>query len=459
MSFQPDRVDDELTISYNQNPDGTYVDSIYSGRGGRGFFKTRRNLTSGVEGYQKRNPKTEAEELTIDNYGYYGEENETPKTKNSMYGSSYYETPKPKPQVKKMTGMTYPKSSGGNPKEKDIKTSDAIQNYLIGMESDFKPTIPVKREKGVIKHYEKLCWYVRGCKIKNPVVHLNITQIAKEYGCTVSMIRDVHAICAKTTLTGYSAHVKCEAYPILNQCPWNYCDSNNNKPARKKYFANIVNGHNDYEAVVKRDIFKLSKKGAMYSLLEYQDDNEMYPFRELMVKYDKLLSEKKKSIRKYYKKYPRSGEDYLKEIIALSKGVPLSLIEEMQRKEYKPKFKKDYGDDVYYLRIMNGGGSTPMDVFTNIATMCPISLGSEKLKYFDPPPPRSKNMITKLSKERVLKLLKLLEMLKKDHGMTTTIPFQLCLHGDGLDRASAIAGEQHCVALQVCIKMSAKRKR
>ena len=171
-----------------------------------------------------------------------------------------------------------------------------------------------------------------------------------------------------------------------------------------------------------------------------------------MEEYDRRIkrTEFKKHLKQWYKdeKCPKSGMDYLKYLINLSKKIPLSEIEKMERMDWiSPRFKTRMDDPTvseaafqrpeksYYVQFLSG---------------CPFYEGTKELRYLYP----VQKDVRVVSLPRHKQVLNLLKLLKRDQGVVPTIPFKLVVVGNGFNGKTHYSMLPGVVTLNVCVKVS-----
>jgi hypothetical protein len=349
---------------------------------------------------------------------------------------------------KKINGMYYPKSvkneiksNSKNNKTKQKKT----QIDFIELEKNYKPKIKIKKSK-VIDHYETLCWYFDGVDIKKKIIEIDIGSIFQKYNPDISscVIRNIKPICSNSTLDGGIIHVNCIDYPVFNICTFN----SNIDREKKSYFANIPPGSSNFKNVEKIDIVQLSKESPIDVLLSYKDDDEEYPFRDLVKEYNNLYSREKVNMRKKYGEHlPKNGINYLQEIVDISNHIPSGEIDKMDSVEYeKDNFKIHQKTNNAEMAIVNPSNS----YYYQFASRCPFYEAKPKLLYFTKPP-RSE-IVGKIGLPRHKALMKVLRLLKKERGIIGKVRFEaLCWRKmETLFRVS----KPNCVTLKICFKIT-----
>ena len=319
-------------------------------------------------------------------------------------------------------------------------TTKEDQNYYISKEINYKNPQKKTEKPKIVNYYETLCWYFEGNDIKDVCdVKLGLGQILKKYNAKSYIIRDIRPVTGKSTLDGIFAHVICVDYPLLNRCKF----SSNREKFQKQYFANIAPGNNTFEKIEKIDILNDRRNVAFDQLLGYMDDNENYPFGNLVVSYNNLdKTTLVKLKRGYGKELPKDGMDYLKQIITVSKKIPFEEINKMGTNEFmNEKFKTPHNKRVSEMSIVNPTHSQ----FYQFASMCPFYEGRKRLKYFNilPKDPISET----ISLPRFKELLKILKLIKRSDGTSLTTTFRL----NSPRNLKFI--KQNCVSLKVCAKI------
>ena len=143
-------------------------------------------------------------------------------------------------------------------------------------------------------------------------------------------------------------------------------------------------------------------------LLEYQDDYENYPFRELVKQYNKLYNGEEVKLRKVYgEDLPKNGKEYLQEIVNISKNIPSEGINRMDSDEFKKdKFGTNLRSKPSKMFIINPSKS----YYYQFASRCPFYEGSKNLLYFTYP---KQERVGTISLQRHIELIKVLKLLKK----------------------------------------------
>ena len=395
--------------------------------------------------YLDSTPKDDGENLIINNSSNYKRE---PNKFRTDFG--YQEEKEKFSGVKKINGMHYPrnvkneinsKSKNRGNKTKQKKT----QNDYINLEKNYKPTIKIKKGK-LIEHYETLCWYFYGADIKKKKIEIDIGRIIKKYNPTTSVcvIRDIKPTCANSTLDGGIIHVKCIDYPLFNICTFN---SNVDNEGKKCYFANIPPGSSTFKNVEKIDIVQISKESPINVLLSYKDDNEGYPFKDLVKEYNHIYSINKGNMKENYGRHlPKNGIEYLQEIVDISKDIPSFEINKMDSSEYeKDNFKIHQRTNNSEMSIVNPSKS----YYYQFASRCPFYEGRKNLLYFTKNKKKRSATITLQRHKMVMKVLKLL---KRERGIISKVNFSaMCPRVmETLFRSS----KPNCVTLEICFKIT-----
>ena len=417
------------------DPDGNYFDSTPEDQN-QFFRKNPRNRRNSGDG-----------EITLNNTSStFNEHN------NKDYPQPYYSQYGPK----KLHDMVYPtdvKNEVVKEGTKPIQKNSSYQEGLIQKERNFKVD---KRSKKIQfkKYYTKLQWYFKGDSLNNGnnIVILNVGEIIKHFGADRATIRDIIPIWGHNTIIGHTAEITCLSYPDLNR---ELCTSNIRTNIGKKYFVSIYPGHEKYDVIERKDILRICKKSAARTLLDYEDDNETYPFRGLVERYDRLISDKKfvREIKKKFKKIPKNGEQYIKELVELSKMIPLKRIEEYRAKEYTSKFRKRNDDP-----SISEGVFIPRDLreedksYFKFLTSCPLFEGKNQLRYINDDPFK-KNAMT-VSLQRHMEVVKLLKLLKCDQGVIKSVQFKLNLNGNEFSQRSHHRETPNCVTIKICVKVN-----
>lgn len=386
-----------------------------------------------------------------------GDENEVTLDNSSSVNINEYKNEKfhyPsafKSPLKKLPGKVYPYDKTGTKNHSSQNRSGNPlheQEYFINNELKFKP------KKGKIKfkkYYTRLEWHFRGDKPEGEgIVYLNVGEIIEHYGVNRAVVRDIIPIWGHSSMLGHSVKIICIGFPGLNRMS---CTTNIKSAEKSSYFASVCPGiKEDYLFVKKKDVLKIGKKGAIASLRDYVDDNESYPFKMLMEDYDRRIKKAafKKKLKHWYKDEmcPKTGLEYLKHLIQLSKKISLSDIEEMEKKKWiESKFKTRMDDptiseavfqrpeDSYYVQFLSG---------------CPFYEGAKELRYFHP----MKRDVRVVSLPRHKQVLNLLKLLKKDQGVVPTISFKSIVVGNNFINRPRYNQLSSVVTLLVCVKVN-----
>lgn len=412
----------------SSDPDGSYFDSTRYRQRKKPIEEEKDEIDLNNSSFYPSNPTQSSVEITD-----FTDSNNTGKF-FTTYG---------KPPVKKIPDKVYPKNGGvkTGSTQKNTKT----QQYFIEKEPMYAPKKKVKFKK----HYEKLEWYLTGTRVENPIVNLKVSEIIARFGAKRAIIRDIIPVWGHSTLLGHSAKITCTQYPGLNR---DTCTSNI-EMGSQRYFASVCAGmRQDYKVTERADVLQISKskKGTVKTLLDYMDQNECYPFKELVENYDKQMRMKEwlREMKKDYRSYPKSGMEYIKNLIAISKDIPLSEIEKMEKTDWiKAMFKTRMDDpSISEGAFINPEGSK----YVQFLSGCPFYEGLGELRYFTP----IKKDARVVSLPRHKQVLRLLKMIKEDQGMVPLVPFKLVVKGRGFGMKSHYNQLPCCVTLKVCVKVS-----
>lgn len=415
--------------NYLADPDGAYMDSTPK--------KQPRHYNDNFSSYSDGEYDTldNSSSVNIDEYKGGGSE------KTFRYPTAFGQK-----SLKKLPDKVYPKNGGAKTQK---ASGNPNQEFLIAKELGFKEKKRVKKIK-FKKYYTRLEWYLTGTTpLGKGVVHLDVGKIIQHFGADRAVIRDIVPVWGHSSMVGHTAKIVCTGYPGLNRMS---CASNIVTEKKEKYFVSICPGIKEvFEGIEKKDVLQIGKKGTITTLIDYKDDTSgQYPFRTVMEDYEKLLKRTAflKEMKKCYKTYPKSGLDYLKELIQASKPISLVDVEEMDTREWeKTKFRSKPGDDTILEQIIVNPEKSK---YVQFASYCPFFEGAKELRYFHP----LEKEVRYISLPRHKQLLKLLRLLKRKQGIISTIPFKLVGVGNGFGTRTHYGMLPGVVTLKVCVKVS-----
>lgn len=303
--------------------------------------------------------------------------------------------------------------------------SSATQMKWINKEKNYIPRKKVrtggplyksKSKSRTIKKCVNLTWYHTGFNLEKKYKTIDVrnlfTCIPKINEKVKFCVRDIIPITAMTTMKGRKACIYCKSHPNYN----NYPDND-----EKTFISINPGGHTQtYEYKKRQDVIKAGPNKLFNYILQYIDDDDEkkeYMYAMERDKYDSYIKDNLDKIKKHYKKYPKTGDEYIKEIVTLATRIGKNTIEEMGTNEWiERNARSAMGDkNNYIITLKNGQSST----YGRLVSMYPKFKGDKR--YFNTGPKMDSYLPLKMH----YKILRILKRFKQMRGEYYMIKFEM----------------------------------